>query len=132
MASVFSQIMAGDLPGQFVYEDELCVAIMTIQPVKPGHVLVIPRQEVDHWQDLSDSTAAHLMLVAKKIAAAVKSTYNSTRVGLFIAGFEVAHTHLHIIPADAMSDFNFSDLSFAEQQDLAVEADKIKAVLAAM
>lgn len=129
MASVFTQIMAGDIPGVFVYEDEKCVAIMTIQPIKDGHLLVIPREEIDHWQDLPDELASHLILVAKKLAVAVKKALSPTRVGLVIAGLEVPHTHLHVIPVNEMNDFDFSELEFSNSEQLKLFAEKIKACL---
>jgi histidine triad (HIT) family protein len=126
MSSVFTKIMRREILGHFVWEDELCVAIMTIQPVRDGHVLVIPRQEVDHWDVLPDELAAHLMTVAKKIATALKKSFSSRRVGLLIAGFEVPHTHLHVLPIDDMHDFDLSGLAFASADTLAGNAEKIR------
>ncbi len=129
MSSVFTKIMRREILGHFVWEDELCVAIMTIQPVRDGHVLVIPRQEVDHWDVLPDELAAHLMTVAKKIATALKKSFSSRRVGLLIAGFEVPHTHLHVLPIDDMHDFDLSGLAFANADTLASNAEKIRQAL---
>lgn len=129
MASVFSKIIQGELPGYFVWDDELCVAIMTIQPVRPGHVLVIPREEINHWDDMPDDLAAHLMVIARKITKAIKNAYPSQRVGLMVAGFEVPHTHLHLIPADSMHDFDITRLEFAKPDDLAEAAEKIRQAL---
>ena len=119
MPSVFTQIMQGELPGHFVYEDDLAVAIMTIQPVQEGHVLVIPRMEVDHFDDLSPDLAAHLMQLSQKIAKAIKRAYICERVALVIAGLEVPHTHLHLIPINTMEDMSFTHLNFADAEDLA-------------
>ena len=129
MATIFTKIIEGEIPGHFVWQDDLCVAIMTIQPIRTGHVLVIPREEIDHWNDLPDDLAAHLMLVAKKIANAIKQAFPATRVGLIIAGLEVPHTHLHVLPVDTLGDFDFSALEFAEMDALAEAADKIKQAL---
>ncbi len=129
MATIFTQIIEGNIPGHFVWQDDLCVAIMTIQPIRTGHVLVIPREEIDHWNDLPDDLAAHLMLVAKKIANAIKQAFPSTRVGLIIAGLEVPHTHLHVVPVDTLGDFDFSGLDFAEADALAEASEKIKQAL---
>ena len=129
MTSVFTQIIQGEIPGSFVYEDDLSVAIMTIQPVQAGHVLVIPREEVDHFDDLSPELAAHLMHVSQKVTKAIKQAYPCTRVALIIAGLEVPHTHLHLIPINTMEDMSFADLSFASGEDLAVAANTIKAYL---
>ena len=129
MASVFSQIIAGNLPGHFVYQDEDCVAIMTIQPVNAGHVLVIPRDEISHWDDLSDELLCHLNVVAKKIAKAIKRAFVCQRVGLVVAGFEVPHVHLHVIPVNDLSDFHFTGLAMADSDALAQAAEKIRNAL---
>lgn len=129
MASVFTQIMQGNLPGHFVHEDELCIVIMTIQPVQQGHMLVIPREEIDHWDDLPDELVAHMTVVAKKMTKALKQAFPSERVGMMIAGLEVPHTHIHLIPINALTDFDITDLAFAEADQLAEDAAKIKALL---
>ena len=129
MASVFTQIMQGEIPGSFVYEDEQAVAIMTIQPVQPGHVLVIPREEIDHFDDLPQELAAHLMHVSQKVAKAIKQAYPCERVSLIIAGLEVPHTHLHLIPINTMEDMSFARLEFADGDTLKAAADKIKPFL---
>jgi len=129
MASVFTQILNGDLPGHFVYEDEQAVAIMTIQPVKDGHVLIIPREEIDHFDDLPAELAAHLMHISQKVTKAIKQAFPCTRVGLIIAGLEVPHTHIHLIPINQLEDMSFANLSFADSDDLAKAAEKIKAYL---
>jgi diadenosine tetraphosphate (Ap4A) HIT family hydrolase len=126
MASVFTQIMQKEIPGHFVYEDDICVVIMTIQPVNPGHLLVIPREEVDYWDDLDTTVAEHLMKVAKQAAKAIKRVTGSDRVGFMIAGFEVPHTHIHLIPANSMSDFSLAGLSLAEGDELAKMCQSIK------
>lgn len=129
MASVFSKIIAGELPGNFIWEDDICVALLTIQPLKPGHMLVIPREEIDHWDDLPAETAAHLFHVAQKLAKALKIAFPSLRVGLVIAGLEVPHTHIHVFPVDAISDFDFTSAHPAYAEELAEVAAKLKAVL---
>ncbi|MFC6635384.1 HIT family protein [Microbulbifer taiwanensis] len=132
MASIFTQIINGDLPGHFVWRDDRAVAIMTIAPIKPGHCLVIPVEEVNHWDDVPADLAAHLMLVAQKVAKGLKAVYSPKRVGVMVAGLEVPHTHMHLIPVDALADFDFSLQQPAEAEQLAVEAEKIRAVLAEM
>lgn len=130
MASVFTLIMAGKIPGHFVYEDDTAVAILTIQPIREGHVLVIPRAEIDQWSDLPVATAAHLMEVSHKIANALKTIFPCTRIGLMIAGLEVPHTHIHLVPIDSMDDLNFAFAKNADQQALQNTAEKIRAALA--
>lgn len=129
MASVFSLIMAGKIPGHFVWQDEQAVAILTIQPIRQGHVLVIPRQEIDQWSDLPLDLAAHLMQVSHKIANALKVAYPATRVGLMIAGLEVPHTHIHLVPMDSMNDLSFAYAKNADAEQLQQTAEKIRQVL---
>jgi len=129
MASVFTQIIEGNIPGHFVWKDELAVAIMTIQPVRPGHLLVIPREEIDHWDDVPPEALAHLMLVSQKITKGLKQAYPATRVGMLIAGLEVPHTHIHLTPLDSMMDIDLGKARMAEQADLAEAAAKIRAAL---
>ncbi|MCB1038947.1 MAG: HIT family protein [Acidimicrobiales bacterium] len=107
MASLFTRIIDGELPGRFVWRDERCVAFLTIAPMSPGHTLVVPRAEVDHWIDLDDATAAHLMVVARKVGAAQMAAFSPNRVGMIIAGLEVPHTHLHVVPIETETDLDF-------------------------
>lgn len=129
MASIFSRIIAKELPGHFVWEDEQAVAIMTIQPVRPGHLLVIPKQEVDHWDDLPEALSTHLMTVSQKLAKALKTVYQCQRVSLQVVGLEVPHVHFHLVPLDSMSDADFSRASNADGDALATEAKKIRQAL---
>ena len=131
MPSIFTRIIDGELPGHFVWKDDQAVAFMTIQPIRPGHLLVIPRGEVDHWDTLPEATSAHLMLVSQRIARALKEVYSPLRVGLLIAGLEVPHTHLHVLPLDNMSDMSFAKAHTADAAALAAEAQKIRAALRA-
>lgn len=108
MATIFSKIISGDLPGRFVHQDDLCVAFLTIAPICPGHTLVVPRAEIDHWTDLDDETLTRLTLVAKRIGLAQKAAFQVDRVALIIAGLEVPHTHLHVLPIRSESDIDFS------------------------
>lgn len=108
MASVFSMIIAGELPGRFVWEDETVVAFLSIAPVSLGHTLVVPRAEVDNWQDLDPALFAHCATVAQHIGKAVVSAFDAPRAGLLIAGFEVPHVHLHVFPAADMGGFDLA------------------------
>lgn len=109
MASVFTMILDGTLPGRFVYRDDLCAAFLTIEPITPGHTLVVPVQEVDHWIDLDPDLAAHLMVVAQKIATAMNTVYHPAKVALLIAGLAVPHTHLHVIAFDREEQLSFAN-----------------------
>ncbi len=108
MPTIFSRIISGELPGRFVWRDERCVAFLTINPIKPGHTLVVPRAEVDRWTELEPALAAHLMTVAQAVGAAVQVAFAPARIGLVIAGFEVPHAHLHVLSVDSMADFDFA------------------------
>lgn len=130
MASVFTRIIAGELPGTFVYTDDVCVAFMTINPISRGHLLVVPRTEIDHWTDLPDDVSQHCFGVAKRIADAQKRVLHCDRVALIIAGFEVPHCHLHVIPATTIADVSFDNAaSSVDFDDLAAVAASISAAL---
>ena len=109
MASVFSLIINGDLPGHFVWSDEVCVSFLSINPITDGHALVVPRAEVDQWTDVAPGDAAHMMTVAHHVGNAIKSVFTPARVGLMIAGFEVPHTHLHVMQINDMGDMSFAN-----------------------
>lgn len=131
MASIFTKILAGEIPGHFVWEDDSCFSIMTIQPIREGHLLVIPKQEVNHWDDVPAADAAHLMLVSQIIAKAIKTVVPCKRVGVSVIGLEVPHTHVHLIPIDEMGDMSFAKAHAVPQEELAAGADKIRKVLLA-
>jgi histidine triad (HIT) family protein len=132
MATVFSRIIDGDLPGTFVWRDDDSVAFLSINPVQPGHLLVVPRAEVDHWIDLETPLACHLMAVAQTLARAVQRVYEPLKVGLLIAGLEVPHTHLHVIPImHGEADLHLDRASVAAPDALEAEAVRIRAALRA-
>jgi histidine triad (HIT) family protein len=107
MATIFTRIINGEIPGRFVYRDERVVAFLTIAPLKPGHTLVVPVQEVEHWIDLPPELARHLFTVAQKIGAAINDVYRPAKVGMIIAGLEVPHVHIHLVPTWEIGDLNF-------------------------
>ena len=111
MSTVFSKIIAGELPGRFVWEDPDVVAFLTIAPVAAGHTLVVPRKEVDRWTDLEPALLARINEVAQAVGKAVLEGFGAARAGYLIAGFEVPHTHIHVFPANDMSGF---DLALAD------------------
>ena len=108
MASVFSAIIAGQLPGRFVWEDDEFVGFLTIAPVTQGHTLVVPRAEIDQWQDVDPELFARLTGVAQKLGRAVRTAFDAPRAGLLIAGLEVPHLHVHVFPAFTMGNFDIS------------------------
>src|SRR4051812_14074079 len=107
MATVFTKIIDGELPGRFVWQDDQVVAFLSIAPLTTGHTLVVPRKESDDWTALDAGLAGHLMVVAGTIGAALRAAFDAPRAGLVIAGFEVPHVHLHVFPAWNMDDFDF-------------------------
>jgi histidine triad (HIT) family protein len=130
MATIFSRIIDGDLPGTFVWRDDVCAAFLSIAPLRPGHTLVVPRAEVDHWIDLPAATNAHLIGVAHEIGAAQMDAFSPTRIGLIIAGLEVPHTHLHVVPIDAERDLSFANADpNATPEALADAAEKLRSAL---
>ena len=108
MPTLFTSIIQGDIPGRFVWRDDRAVVFLTIAPIRPGHALVVPIEEVDHWIDLHPDLAAHLMKVAREVGRAQEAAFQPERIGLIIAGLEVPHTHLHLIPIDSEGDLSFS------------------------
>lgn len=131
MSSIFTRILAGELPGHFVWKDELCFAILTIQPIRRGHVIVIPNAEIDHWDDVPPATAAHMMQVSQHVAKAIKQVEPCVRVGLMVVGLEVPHTHLHVMPIDRTADMDFANASAASRDELQETATALRAVLQA-
>ncbi|CAN5816580.1 HIT family protein [soil metagenome] len=109
MPSVFSRIIDGELPATFVWRDDRCVGFLSINPLRPGHTLVVPRREVAHWIDVDADEWAHLTAVAQTIGKALDAAYSPAKVGLMLAGLEVAHTHLHVVPIDGMHDLDFAN-----------------------
>lgn len=109
MATLFTRIIDGELPGRFVWRDDRCVAFLSINPLQPGHTLVVPVAEVDHWIDLDDELIAHLTIVAKRIAEAQQTIWSPAKVGMMIAGLEVPHVHLHVVPIRGVHDLDFAN-----------------------
>lgn len=118
MASIFSRIASGEIPSYKVAEDDRHFAFLDINPVHPGHVLVIPKKEVDYLFDLSDEEYSALLLFAKKVAKAIKKAIPCTKVGVTVIGLDVPHAHIHLVPMDKGSDMNFCapKLTLPEEQ----------------
>lgn len=109
MATLFTRIIEGDLPGRFVYRDDRCVAFLSIAPIRPGHTLVVPIEEVDHWIDADPELTAHLAKVAQRIGQAQQQAFSAERIALMIAGLEVPHLHLHVVPIRTEGDLSFAN-----------------------
>ena len=108
MASVFTKIIEGEIPSYKIAETENCYAFLDIEPLAKGHVLVVPKKEVDYIFDLEDSLLTELNLFAKKIAKAIESAVPCKRIGVAVIGLEVPHTHIHLLPLNNVQDINFS------------------------
>jgi histidine triad (HIT) family protein len=129
--SLFTRIIQGELPGRFVWRDDLTVAFMTIAPIRPGHTLVVPRAEIDHWIDMPPQIAHRVMDVAMTVSKAIQHAFPCKRVGLMVAGLEVPHTHLHLVPIERIADLDFGlQDSQAKPADLDAAAQRIRDSLA--
>lgn len=133
MATIFTRIIDGEIPGTFVWRDDRCVVFMSINPLAHGHALVVPIDEVDHWVDAPPDLAAHLFEVSRAIGLAQQAAFEPERVGMIIAGFEVPHTHIHVLPTHAMSQFNFANAAASVDPDeLEAAAEAIRTELRAL
>lgn len=130
MATLFTKIIQGEFPGRFVWRDDKCVAFLSIHPLSPGHTLVVPIQEVDHWLDLDPALLTHLNHVAQTIGRAQQKAFNPVKVGLMIAGLEVPHVHLHVVPIKSEADLDFKQADTgATAEALDASADKLRKAL---
>jgi diadenosine tetraphosphate (Ap4A) HIT family hydrolase len=130
MPTVFTHIIDGRIPGTFVWRDERCVAFMSINPMAPGHTLVVPIAEVDHWVDGDPDLIAHLFEVTRIIGVAQKVAFGCERVGVILAGYEVPHTHVHVIPTNDMRELSFANAaSSVDRADLESAAEAIRVEL---
>lgn len=130
MPTIFTRIIQGDIPGTFVHRDEQCVVFLSINPLAPGHALVVPIAEVEHWVDLPEDVAAHLFAVAHRIGRAQQRAFSPDKVGLIIAGYEVPHTHIHVIPTTSMHQLNFANAAASvSREDLEAAAEAIREAL---
>ncbi|MDY2940737.1 MAG: HIT family protein [Varibaculum sp.] len=130
MATVFSKIINGELPGTFVYRDEVCVVFLSIEPITPGHLLVVPVEEYENYWDAPAAVWTHMNEVAQAMSRALLTAYpQAKRVGLMVAGFDVPHLHIHLVALEEQGQLSFAGARPATPQQLATEAEKIRAVL---
>jgi len=108
MATVFTRIINGEIPGTFLHRDDQCVSFLSVNPLAPGHALVVPIAEIDHWVDLPIELAAHLFAVAQRIGRAQQTALACERIGLIVAGYEVPHAHIHVVPTTHIGQFDFA------------------------
>ena len=111
--SVFTMIIRGDLPGRFVWREDDVVAFLTIGPVQPGHTLVVPVAQVDRWTDVDPSTWARVTEVSQHVGRTLDLAFGRARVGVVVAGLEVPHCHVHLIPMDHESELSFANVDLS-------------------
>ncbi len=132
MATLFTKIIDGEIPGRFVWADDVCVAFGTIAPITDGHVLVVPRAEVAELTAAPDDVIAHLAVVARAIGAAVQAEWDAPRAALLVAGFEVPHLHLHVLPAWDEASLTFANARTDVPADaLDAAAERVRSALRA-
>jgi len=133
MSTIFTKIIDGDIPGTFVHRDDRCVVFMSINPMTPGHALVVPIEEIDHWIDASPALAAHLFEVSHRVGLAQQQAFGCEKVGMMIAGYEVPHAHIHLVPTNEMSELSFANAAASvDRDDLESWAARIRAAFAAL
>ena len=126
MASIFTQIVNGNIPCYKVGENDKFLAFLDIMPLRKGHVLVIPKLEIDYLFDLDDDLLGDMMVFSKSIAKKIKSAFPCNRIGVSVIGLEVPHAHIHLVPIDVMSDMNFAnDKLKLSSEELTSIANKI-------
>jgi len=117
MATLFTRIIEGDLPGCFVWKDDVAVGFMSIAPLKPGHTLIVPRAEVDHWLDLDADVMQHVTRVSQSVGRAIQAGFDPVKVGTLILGLEVPHVHVHVVPIWGPNDLDFGQADHAASSD---------------
>lgn len=127
--SIYTKIRLGKIPGEILYSDDLCFVILTIMPNNPGHMLLIPVQEVADWQEIEPEVFNHMMRLAQKLGKVTKNIYNPPKIGLSCVGFEVPHVHIHIFSLFEIGDIDHSKARSTTAEAMRVEADKIRAEL---
>lgn len=127
--SIFTKIIRGEIPCEQVYEDDTVFAFLDIHPITPGHILVIPKKQVENFEDLDDETYTHMNLVVKKAAKKIKDVFNPVKVCTRIEGFDVPHVHVHVYPCNNPQEFHGDPNRSIKEPDhpaLAKMAEKLK------
>lgn len=133
MPTLFTRIIDGEIPGRFVWRDARCVAFLTISPLAPGHVLVVPVEEIDHWIDLPEDLLSHLIGVARAIGRAQQEVFRPVKVGVIVAGEEVPHAHIHLVPFMGIEQLDFANAdAHPDPADLDDAATRLRSGLRAM
>jgi len=129
MSSIFTRILSGEIPSAKLYEDDFFYAFLDVRPIRKGHALLIPKQDIDYIFDLPDDLLSKLLTTARPIAKAIEQHIPCKKVGLMVAGLEVPHCHLHMVPIDDVGDLNFANAQPADFSDLNVLAANIRTTL---
>jgi len=126
MTTIFTKILTGEIPAHKILENDKYLAFLDIRPVNPGHTLVIPKQEVDYIFDMEDELLKGLIVFAKKVAKAIRRAIPCKKIGVMVAGLEVPHAHIHLIPIiESLTELNFARAKSMEQGELATIAAEI-------
>ena len=125
-SSIFTKIRLGEAPGEILYSDDDCFVILSITPNNPGHMLLIPVQEVSDWQDLDPNVFQHMMQLAQKLGKITKQIYHPPKIGLSCVGFEVPHVHIHIFSLFKIGDIDHGKARATTAEAMSLEANKIK------
>jgi len=129
MATIFTKVINGEIPAEKLVEDDHYLAFLDIRPIRPGHTLVVTKQETDYLFDLDDDTLGGLLPFARQLARPIERATGCQRVGIMVAGLEVPHCHVHLVPMDRISDLDFGKAAEATSDELAEMAGKIRAEL---
>jgi histidine triad (HIT) family protein len=133
VATVFTQIIEGKLPANFVWKDEQCVVFLSNRPLRPGHSLVVPREEIDHWLDLQPRLLSHLTETAQAVGRAQMAAFKPARIGMMLAGLEVPHTHFHVVPIRGLHDLDFGNQDpHPDPKQMADAAESIRRELSSL
>jgi histidine triad (HIT) family protein len=130
--SIFTRLIAGDIPCEKILEDDQFFAFLDIRPIAPGHTLVVPKAQVDKLYEVGDETLAGLMPFAARVARALEQAVPCVRVGMIVAGFEVPHAHLHLVPIQAEGDLSFAKAKPATKDELAAVGKSVRAAIVAV
>ncbi|HLF17788.1 MAG TPA: HIT family protein [Candidatus Omnitrophota bacterium] len=126
MPTIFTRIINGEIPCHKIMEDDNYFAFLDIKPINPGHCLCIPKKEVDYIFDVDDETLKGLIVFSKAVAKKIKKVVECKKIGVMVAGLEVAHCHIHLVPIQSLGDLNFAKSKAADQAELAKIAEKIR------
>ena len=124
--SVFTKILKKEFSGEVVYQDKACFSILSVEPHNPGHLLLIPKEQIADWQDVDKDTWSHMMLVAQDLAGVIKKVYDAPKIALALVGFDVPHVHIHIFSLFSATDIDSNNAKATDIDELKRNADKIR------